>query len=335
MSYEIEVNPGAFPQRITLELTNRCNLNCTFCPRKYMEAERGNMDTGLALRLIDEIAEHAPVQIVPFFRGETLLHPEWQKIIAYMKHKNIGQIHFTTNATLLTMEATAAILGLDLDFISFSMDTTDAHLYNSTRRGADYSTCLNNVLSFIEERNRRGSSLQIQVSAVETDRHKPFMDAFVDFWRERADRVRIYAEHSADGKPGSIDAPLPAFDRRKPCRKLFSDMVVYWNGEIAVCNHDWTRLVTGPHIGNAKTSDLAACWLSPAYAELRRRHMHGDFSGTSVCEGCDHWKMYYLESGFLGRVYENTGTMRQSTSTAQNLSAQESPHPTIHSRTQR
>ena len=271
-----------------------------------MEPERGNMETSLAMRLIDEIAEHAPVQIVPFFRGETLLHPDWQKIIAYMKHKNVGQIQFTTNATLLTKEATAGILDLDLDFISFSMDTTDPQLYNKTRRGADYSTCLNNVLSFIEERNRRGSSLLVQVSAVETERHKPLMDAFVNYWRERTDRVRVYAEHSTDGKPGSIDAPLPTFDKRKPCRKLFSDMVVYWNGEIAVCNHDWTRLVTGPHIGSAKTSGLAACWLSPAYAELRRRHLEGDFSGTSVCEGCDHWKMYYLGNGFLGRAYENT-----------------------------
>lgn len=27
---------GKFSHRITLELTNRCNLNCTFCPRRLM-----------------------------------------------------------------------------------------------------------------------------------------------------------------------------------------------------------------------------------------------------------------------------------------------------------
>lgn len=301
------LDPGEFPERITLELTNRCNLRCVFCPRTYMEKRRGDMDVQLACRLIDEMAEQAPVQVVPFFRGETLLHPHWRDILAYMKNKDVGPIQFTTNATLLTPEAAAAILDLDLDFISFSMDTTDPELYNSTRKGADFHSCMNNVLEFIEQRNRRGSRIRIQVSAVETARHKPSIDQFVAYWRERVDRVRIYAEHSTNGKPGSIDQPMPFFDKRLPCKKLFTDMVVYWNGEIAVCNHDWTRLTTGQRIANVTKSSLATAWKSTPYTALRRHHAHGDFPETGVCEGCDHWKMYYLESGLLGRVYEARG----------------------------
>lgn len=301
------LDPGDFPKRITLELTNRCNLSCVFCPRKYMEKQRGNLDVHLARRMIDEMKEHAPVQVVPFFRGETLLHPHWRDILAYMKKQDLGPIQFTTNATLLTSEAATAILDLDLDFISFSMDTTDPDLYNSTRKGADFHACLKNVLEFIEQRNRRRGRIRIQVSAVETIRHKPYIGQFVEYWRERVDRVRIYAEHSTNGKPGSIDEPLPLFEKRMPCNKLFSDMVVYWNGEIAVCNHDWTRLTTGPRIANVTKSSLATAWKSPPYSELRHRHLYGDFSETGVCAGCDHWKMYYLESGFLGRVYEGKG----------------------------
>lgn len=295
---------GQFPERLTLELTNRCNLSCVFCPRKYMETQRGDMDVHLARRIIDEMVEHAPVQVVPFFRGETLLYPHWREILAYMKKQDVGPIQFTTNATLLIPEAASAILDLDLDFISFSMDTTDPELYNSTRKGADYHACLRNVLEFIEQRNQRASNIRIQVSAVETARHKPYIEEFVAFWRGRVDRVRIYAEHSTNGKPGSIDEAMPSFEKRMPCKKLFTDMVVYWDGEIAVCNHDWTRLATGTRIANATQTSLATAWNSSPYNALRHCHLIGDFSETGVCEGCDHWKMYYMESGFLGKVYE-------------------------------
>lgn len=295
---------GLFPRRVTLELTNRCNLRCVFCPRRYMESERGDMDLAVAKRLIDEMADHRPVQLVPFFRGESLLNRNWREILAYAKHKEVGPIQFTTNATLLTPGAAGAILDLELDFISFSMDTVDADLYNSTRKGSDYQKCLGNVLAFLEEKERRKSPTVVQVSAVETEAHRPLMEEFVEFWKPLADRVRVYVEHSADGSPGSIDEPLPEFEERLPCRKLFTDMVIYWNGEAAVCNHDWTRLVNGARIGNTAGEGIAAVWSSVAYKEIRRRHLEGATGGLDPCEGCDHWKMYYMDGGFLGRTYE-------------------------------
>ena len=55
-----------FPKRITLELTNRCNISCSFCPRHNMGGFLGSMDTALALHLLDEMADHLPVTLVPF-----------------------------------------------------------------------------------------------------------------------------------------------------------------------------------------------------------------------------------------------------------------------------
>jgi hypothetical protein len=180
----------------------------------------------------------------------------------------------------------------------------DSGLYNSTRRGANYQKCLGNVLAFLEEKERRNSPTMVQVSAVETDAHRPLMDEFVEFWKPLADRVRIYVEHSADGSPGSIDEPLPEFEGRLPCSKLFTDMVVYWNGEAAICNHDWTRMVNGESIGNAALDGIAGVWTSGAYEEIRRKHLSGETESLEPCRGCDHWKMYYMEGGFLGRTYE-------------------------------
>lgn len=310
--HDVPDNPGLFPRRVTLELTNHCNLNCTFCPRRFMEKERGYMDTGLAMRLIDEMAEHEPVSLVPFFRGESLLHPAWYEILTHAKSRGVDDIQFTTNASLLSQENTEKILGMGLGFISFSLDTVDRELYNKHRRGADFTTTRDNVLHFIERRDSLGAPTRIQVSAVDTREHHPGMERFVAYWRPRVERVRVYVEHSTNGNPGSIDEALPDFEQRRPCHKLYTDMIVYWNGETAVCNHDWTRLADGRRIGNVEEDGIAAVWRSEPYETLRRAHQDGVYSGLKPCENCDHWKMYYMKAGYLGRTYARFDAERES-----------------------
>ena len=294
---------GSFPERITLELTNKCNLSCTFCPRRLMDQHQGFLEIDLAKRLLDQMAENLPVALVPFFRGESLLHPDWVEILFYAKQRGIGPIQFTTNATLMDRRAAEAILDLELDFISFSMDTIDPALYHHTRRGANYQQVLGNILSLLELRERRGLGMpEIQISAVETPSYRPGTDAFIAFWKPKVDRVRIYVEHSQDGHPGSIAESLPSFERRLPCRKVFTDMVIYWDGEVALCNHDWTRDLAHK-MGSVKDAAIKSVWQSDRYQAVRLAHNTGEVASESPCNFCDHWKMYYLPEGCLGEVY--------------------------------
>ena len=90
-----------------------------------MEQEFGIMDVALAHELIKEMASYKPVTVVPFFRGESLMHPQWDIILQYLMEYNVGPIQLTTNATLLTHENTEKLLNVGLDFLSFSIDTID------------------------------------------------------------------------------------------------------------------------------------------------------------------------------------------------------------------
>lgn len=294
---------GDFPKRVTLELTNKCNLNCTFCPRRLMERDQGFIDTSVAKRLLDEMSHHLPVVLVPFFRGEPLLHPDWQEILGYAKAKGIGPIQLTTNATLLNSENIERLLDLQIDFISISMDTVDRELYEKTRRGSNYHQVVANISALIAARKARALTLPaIQVSAVNTQLHRPGLPAFISFWRNKVDRVRIYIEHSQDNHPGSIAEPLPSFQQRRPCHKPFTDLVVYWNGEAAICNHDWTRQ-PGRRVGNIFKTSISETWNSRRYHEIRQAHLHGVLTSEPPCDFCDHWKMYYLPNGFLGETH--------------------------------
>lgn len=281
-----------FPRRITLELTNFCNLHCVFCPRRFMEKETGFLDVALARELMTQMRAHAPVAVVPFFRGESLTHPQWDMLLSGLHEFALGPIQMATNGSLLTEARARRILEIGVDMLSFSMDTLNPDTYQRLR-GSDYAQSLGNVLRFLELRAAHtgaGGCATVQVSAVKTTENMHEMGEFVEFWRGKADRIRIYPEHSANGKPGSLPGLSDANSPRTPCRKVFEEMVIYWNGDVALCNHDWTRRVTGPHIGSVRTEAIATVWMSPAYHAVRAAHDTGRLEGIPPCEHCQHWR---------------------------------------------
>lgn len=292
-----------FPQRITLELTNRCNIACTFCPRHEMGDFLGTMDTKLACRLIDEMAEHLPITLVPFFRGESLLHPDWTAIISYAQKKGIGPIQFATNGTLLDDNNARRLLDCGIDYISFSLDTHNPILYESSRRGASFQKVQENILHFLGLHEATNSTITVQISAVETDIHKAGMDDFVAYWQPKVDRVRVYAEHSADGKPGSMQEHIDLVNFRQPCKKVEEDMMILWNGDIAICNHDWQRQKKHDVFANVATGNIAEAWNCAAYQALRSAHQAARLEGFHPCQDCEQWKAFYLPEHLIGRLY--------------------------------
>ena len=289
---EYRCNPErfAFPERVTVELTNHCNLNCGVCPRNKADMVQGYMDFTVFKKIIDEMSQYLPVGLVPFFRGEALLHPDFANMLRYANAKKIKPIQISSNATLLTEKLAKEILDLEIDSLSFSI-----HADAAPAKGQKGLICL------LEEKKRRNRTLpNIQISRVKTKENSESIDDFVRYWRNKADRVRIYHAHSLDGRFGHI--ANDSIMARRPCLKLLTDMVVYWNGDIAICNHDWQRKTL---IGNVTNSPLEDIWRNESYEGIRKKHLDGDHRGLLPCEDCSHWKAYYNKENFIGEIYEN------------------------------
>ena len=123
----------------------------------------------------------------------------------------------------------------------------------------------------------------------------------MQYWQDKADRTRIYYEHSADGHPGSLDCPeVPKEMERRACRKPFEDMVIYFDGKVALCNHDWFRETP---LGDVGRSSIHEVWHGAAYRDLRLQHLDPRNMRDQTCLHCDHWKVYYLEKPFIGELY--------------------------------
>jgi radical SAM protein with 4Fe4S-binding SPASM domain len=222
-------------------------------------------------------------------------------MVDYALHKGLKPIQIATNAFFLNPDITKRLLGLGIDFISFSVDVNNPEIYKKIRKNLDFKKVFSNIMYFLEIKRKKGLGLpEIQVSAVKTDKNAPFIQEFIDFWKNKVDRVRIYYAHSLKNYLGEIQNNK-AHKKRKPCLKLLTDMVIYWNGDVAICNHDWQRDI---FIGNTDKESIKEIWNNPIYKDIRKKHLNNDLGNISPCNYCSHWQTYYQEKHLIGELYE-------------------------------
>ena len=127
-------------QKIYIEIINRCNLSCSFCPTS---------DRPARVMSVDEFAKIA-AQVTPFtdyiclhVKGEPLMHP-WLGDILAIAHQNGLKVNLTTNAVLLP-EKHQLLLGETAPRqISLSLHSFDAN----TMHTRDFRSYLENAIDF-------------------------------------------------------------------------------------------------------------------------------------------------------------------------------------------
>ncbi len=275
-----------FPSRVEIELVSDCNLRCTYCPRHYVNDLNGYIDFELFKKIIDEIKVYPDTIIVLHRRGESLLHPKINEMLELVSGK-FAQVQMATNATLLNKDKFTALVN-GLSFISFSLDSPEN--YNATRVPSKYEKVESKILDFLEFNNGR---IKTQASMVKTSATSDkSCEQFKEIWADRVDRVRVYEEHSSNGNFGSL--AHPRLDRQ-PCVMPFYEMLVYDNGNIGRCNHDWDSDDSNS-MGNVRDKKLKDIWHGDKYSKLRKEHL-SLLLKDPICKSCDSW---YPEIGNQG-----------------------------------
>ena len=275
-----------FPNRLEIELSSACNLRCAYCPRQFINNLKDFMDFALLRRLVDEAAIYPDTIVVLHRRGESLLHPQFLDILDYVCGK-FKEVQLATNATLLDKKMAKAIIET-VTFLSFSIDTP--YRYEKVRLPAKYQKVDANINMFLEMNEVCGKPVKTQVSMVKTpdvyDNDELF---FENIWADKVDRVRIYDQHSADGQFGSL---LQKRLERKTCVMPFYEMVIYCDGKVARCNHDWN----GAPLADVQNHKISDIWHNDTYHDLRHQQETLQIK-DSVCAHCDSW---YPKKGYQG-----------------------------------
>lgn len=126
-------------KRIYIEITNQCNLKCSFCKHNIRETKYMTIEE--FKHILDEI-EHVCKFIYLHVQGEPLLHPNLKEFIDIAYSRDF-KIHITTNGSLISKNT---FLVDKVRKISFSLHSIPYQNINPI----DY---INDILDFIDKCN--------------------------------------------------------------------------------------------------------------------------------------------------------------------------------------
>jgi len=129
-------------KKFYIEITNVCNLDCSFCPQTRRQPEFMSIET---FRIIlDQIKAHTD-HIYFHVKGEPLLHPEIDKFLDLSYEKGF-KVNLTTNGTLINKVKEKLIMKRALRQVNFSLHSFDGN--EGLNNKEEY---IGNILSFVKE----------------------------------------------------------------------------------------------------------------------------------------------------------------------------------------
>ncbi|MDY6895963.1 MAG: SPASM domain-containing protein, partial [Thermotogota bacterium] len=72
---------------------------------------------------------------------------------------------------------------------------------------------------------------------------------------------------------------------KDPCRLLWTDMVINWNGDVPLCCNDYER---GVCLGNIKESSIKDIWGGLKLQNMREFHEKREFNKIKICNNCEY-----------------------------------------------
>ena len=309
-------------EKIYLELTNRCNLNCIMCYRNSWNFTTEDMEKEVLQKCINEIKEMPSIkEVILGGIGEPTFFSEVQSVMRALKDKHIT---LTTNGTIMYPSMLETIVEC-IDHVVLSIDGVD-DVFHSIRRYP-----LDKIMENINQMNRlkklKGSrtpmlSIQMVLSKANWDQ----IYGVVDIARElEASKVilsnvlptdlkdresilyKLY-DNNLEGKElfkgvqnyalrKGMEIKLPAYRLKTERRCRFIDdntCVVTTSGEVAPCyrlSHDGTEVVFGRlkeikahSFGNIRNSSLIHIWESQHYVNYRNMVYNNHYPS---CPDCD------------------------------------------------
>lgn len=261
------------PFCLQVELTEGCNLRCSFCGLNGIRGKENNfkfMTRGAATQLIDRLLEEEWVPRIEFaMHGEPSANHDMIDIVRDFRERLPKQTHlmmtsngygFLKDPTRLIDEALLHLNVLALDWYQNVMIVPKI---------LEHYQGIHTVLRYPQNK-----------AANPHKRSKPHTRRLVIIQDIAEAEKGVHAtlnNHAGCGSPKNENA------QGKRCAKPFRELSIRWDGSVAVCCNDWRGEY---HCGDIWQNSLAEIWHGPAMVAARRKLYQGqrDFG---PCQGCD------------------------------------------------
>lgn len=284
------------PHRVMVENTNICNANCVFCPHKKMKRKTGIMSMDLFKKIIDECADTGIDYVTIYGFGEPLLDNKFIEKVKYAKEKGLSRVTTNTNAAFMTKEKAKEIIKAGLDEIYISFDAATRKTYKKIRPNLKFDEVTKNILNLVEEKKKLQSEKPlVYLSFVESDLNRQEVGQYERKWKGLADGISFSIVHNWTGEVpfGRTESSTP----RDPCRLLWMDMVVSFDGKVPLCCNDYENRVI---LGDASCQKIEKIWGGEKLKMIREKHLKGKFEEVVICSSCQY-NYHYKSPWWIGK----------------------------------
>ncbi|MGQ9628961.1 MAG: radical SAM/SPASM domain-containing protein [bacterium] len=292
----------SYPLGFSIEISSVCNLHCTMCI--YQDYLKKNnilkfMPLNTFKKVIDEIS-HIGIKttfgslgssagkpcVELILRGEPLLYPQMEEILSYVKEKGVIS-SIVTNGLLLNNRMAELLLDMEVGSVVFSIDGATKETYERIRRGGNYDKVIQNVLNFIELREKKGAKVAIGTKMVIQEEAEEEIDEYVRWWIDRVDGVYAQCKYSVDPRNNDvIVVPKPLFwpKERVVCHGLFRDFIITTQGNVLMCGCQFRE--DKETMGNVNRSMIHDIWHSDKYSRYRESYLNKRIYEIPLCSKC-------------------------------------------------
>ena len=143
------------PVCLYLEVTNRCNLLCTTCPRTFEELEPpSDMSWELFTSIVDQFPKIE--RVVLHGVGEPMMVAELPKMVRFLKERGV-YVLFNTNGTLMREKKSRELIEAGLDEMRISLDAAEPKAFEAVRGRDVFDRIVRNIRNFVALKNRMGA----------------------------------------------------------------------------------------------------------------------------------------------------------------------------------
>lgn len=275
--------------QVYIEITNRCNLTCPFCPRTGRPL--ADMDTVMFAGIIAEV-KPLTEQVYLHVMGEPLVHPNFSRLIRICAEQALP-VAITTNGSMLNTDSAKSLLDPIVRRINISLDALGS--------GDKYQ--FEQIISFtrlaFEQRpdlyiNYRLWNLAFSSEALESDSNRQTCRRIED-----AFGITIPPQGHSSGRKSlhllnrlylHLDTRFtwPEIDGSRPqntngfCHALSSHFAILVDGTIVPCCLDHDGVTA---LGNCRKQSLNSILASPKASAIAKGFSEGRLI-ESLCRQC-------------------------------------------------
>jgi len=285
------------PKACKIELTGRCNLQCSFCATSKNLREKQDMDWDFYCRLLREFRAAGGEEIGVFYLGESMILPWLPKAIKEAKDVGFPYVFLTTNGVSATPEKVAECMSAGLDSLKFSLNYANPEQFAEIARVKKglFNSLIENIKASRRVRDDNDFDCGLYASYIAYDGEQgQKMKVLVDELTPYLDEIYALPLYSqadltgqdnkeagwsvSGGNPGRLDNMRDPV----PCWSLFTEARVTWDGRVSMCCFDHDERFNA---GSLKEMPFMEAWHSEKFQNLRAEHLKGDVRGTA-CEQC-------------------------------------------------